>query len=121
MISSLGTRRLSKATRSTRGAELMPHRRSDDVRARAANELQQNVRICCRGVRKGVSHANPPGSFAQMLASSRGLNGDAFGRLYTDVSGRLFILSNSPDLNEKMGAVQAVGALDCTWLLGIGG
>lgn len=59
--------------------------RSDEIRSRAAHEVQQFV-----------------------LTSSRGVTGDSFTKVYNEVSGRIQIAVSSNDMNEKLGALQAM-------------
>ncbi|KAI8458016.1 atypical/PIKK/FRAP protein kinase [Phakopsora pachyrhizi] len=62
--------------------------RSDDIRTRAAHEVQQFV-----------------------LTTSRGVTGDSFTKVYNEVSGRIQIAVSSNDMNEKLGALQAMEKL----------
>ncbi|MBW0475655.1 hypothetical protein O181_015370 [Austropuccinia psidii MF-1] len=62
--------------------------RSDELRSRAALEVQQFV-----------------------LSSSRGVTGDSFTKVYNEVSGRIQIAVSSNDMNEKLGALQAMEKL----------
>ncbi|KAI9604455.1 hypothetical protein KEM48_000690 [Puccinia striiformis f. sp. tritici PST-130] len=62
--------------------------RSDELRSRAAHEVQQFV-----------------------LTSSRGITGDSFTKVYNEVSGRIQIAVSSNDMNEKLGALQAMEKL----------
>lgn len=62
--------------------------RSDEIRSRAAHEVQQFV-----------------------LTSSRGVTGDSFTKVYNEVSGRIQIAVSSNDMNEKLGALQAMEKL----------
>ncbi|EGG01362.1 uncharacterized protein MELLADRAFT_117828 [Melampsora larici-populina 98AG31] len=64
--------------------------KSDETRSRAAYEVQQFV-----------------------LTSSRGVTGDSFTKVYNEVSGRIQIAVSSNDMNEKLGALQAMARL-CT-------
>lgn len=45
----------------------------------------------------------------QVLTSSRGVTGDSFTKVYNEVSGRVQIAVSSNDMNEKLGALQAMG------------
>lgn len=63
---------------------------------------------CDHLVRPPPPHTDKP-IRSQVLASSRTLSAEAFNKVYGEIHTRCFALVNSPDLQDKLAGITAIG------------